>query len=166
MSTPPPPSGPPNEEELRALYEEQMRRLRVEDILMNSVVDLINQGMRRTGLAQGYENERDAAQVRLAIESVRALMPVVESVAPQQMSGLRDAVSQLQLAYVQIGGTAPQPGGATSGSGSTGPAGPEGGSPGGPGTPPAEPASPQPPAPKPGEAGPAQQSGRLWIPGQ
>jgi hypothetical protein len=165
MSTPPP-SQPPNEEELRALYEEQMRRLRVEDILMNGVVDLINQGMRRTGLAQGYENERDPAQVRLAIEAVRALMPVVESIAPEQVPALRDAVSQLQLAYVQIGGTAPEPGAAASGSGPTAPAGDEGGSPGGTGTPPPGPASPEPPAGKPGDAGPAQRSGRLWIPGQ
>jgi hypothetical protein len=149
----------PSEDELRAMYEEQMRRIRVDDVLMNSVVELINQGMRRTGLAQGVEDERDVAQVHLAIEAVRALMPVAERVAtPEQLKPFRDALSQLQLAYVQIGGGAGEAAPPT-GESTGGPAG-GGGQPG------AEPPSDSAPEPKPGEPGPAQRSGRLWVPGQ
>ena len=77
---------PPTEEELRAAYEEQIRQVRVEHVLLENVVTLANLGMRRTGLAPGTEGERDPEQVRLAIESIRALMPALEQSAPQQVS--------------------------------------------------------------------------------
>jgi hypothetical protein len=147
----------PSEEELRAAYEAELKRLRVEHVLIDNVAALVNLGMRRTGLVPGTEEERDPAQVQLAIESLRALLPVLEQAAPSQIGAIRDAVSQLQLAYVRIGG---QP---AAGAGASQPGAPPGG------TPAAEPASGTPPEsepPKPGEPGPAQRSGRLWVPGQ
>ena len=68
---------------------------------------LVNLGMRRTGLMQGTEDERDLEQVRLAIEAVRAVLPLVESTAPEQAGPIRDALSQLQMAYVRGGGEPP-----------------------------------------------------------
>ena len=137
----------PSEEEVRAAYEAELKRLRVEHVLLDNVAALANLGMRRTGLAPGTESERDPAQVRLAIESLRALMPVLEQAAPSQVAAIRDAVSQLQMAYVRIGGQAPAPAASE----------PEG---------PAADAPPPEPPPAPGEPGPAQRSGRLWVPGQ
>src|SRR5436305_2424049 len=93
----------PTEEELRAAYEAQVKRLRVEHVVLETVVTLANLGMRRTGLAPGTEEERDPGQVRMAIESIRALMPAVEEAAPDQAKAIRDALSQLQLAFVRIG---------------------------------------------------------------
>jgi hypothetical protein len=155
-----PDPGQLSEEQLRAAYEQEIKRVRVEHVLLENVVTMVNLGMRRTGLMAGTEDERDLAQVQLAIEAVRALMPQIEQIAPQQLEPIRDAVSQLQMAYVQAqgGGAAP---GAEAG--------------------PAEPAAdagPRPGAaeagaqPTPGEGqnpdepGPAQRSGRLWVPGQ
>jgi hypothetical protein len=145
----------PSEEELRAAYEEQIKKIRVEHIVLENVVTLVNLGMRRTGLAPGTEAERDPDQVALAIESVRALLPMLEQSAPQQVSQIREALSQLQLAFVKIGGQpaapGPQaPGDSASGSGEEPAAGDE----------------PQPERPASEEPGPAQRSGRLWIPGQ
>jgi hypothetical protein len=137
----------PSEEELQAAYEAELKRLRVEDVLLDNVAALANLGMRRTGLAPGTESERDPEQVRLAIESLRALMPVLEQVAPAQVPAIRDAVSQLQMAFVKIGGQAPAA------------AAPEAEAP-------AADAPPSEPPPAPGEPGPAQRSGRLWVPGQ
>ncbi|MGH2885445.1 MAG: hypothetical protein ACRDPA_22545 [Solirubrobacteraceae bacterium] len=151
-------AGQPTEEELRAAYEAELKRLRVEHVLLDNVAMLANLGMRRTGLAPGTEDERDVDQVRLAIESLRALMPVLEQVAPTQVAAVRDAISQLQLAYVRIGGQAPAPGAPESGGGEE--SGGGGAVPGG-----TEPTAQEPP-PKPGEPGPAQRSGRLWVPGQ
>ena len=152
--------GEPTEEELQAAYEAELKRLRVEHVLLDNVAMLANLGMRRTGLAPGTEDERDVAQVRLAIESLRALMPVLEQAAPSQAAAVRDAISQLQLAYVRIGGQAPEAGAPESGAPEAG--APESGvEPERAGPPPAE----EPP-PKPGEPGPAQRSGRLWVPGQ
>jgi hypothetical protein len=137
----------PSEEELRTAYEAELKRLRVEHVLLDNVAALANLGMRRTGLAPGTESERDPAQVRLAIESLRALMPVLEQAAPAQLPAVRDAVSQLQMAYVKIGGQAPAA------------AAPEAEAP-------AADSPPSEPPPAPGEPGPAQRSGRLWVPGQ
>jgi hypothetical protein len=179
-------SDQPTEEELRAAYEAEIKRIRIEQILLDQVVSLINLGMRRTGLSPGTEDERDLSQVRLAIEAVRALLPLIEQAAPPQAAPIRDAISQLQLAFVRLGGTS-GPGAAPAGEGVGGPGGPGGhGGPGGPagpggegpggsggegpgGGPPGGQAPPRPPdpeAPKPGEPGPAQRSGRLWVPGQ
>jgi hypothetical protein len=152
----------PTEEELRAAYEEELGRLRVEHVLLDNVAALANLGMRRTGLAPGTENERDLAQVRLSIEALRALLPVLEQAAPSQINAIRDAVSQLQLAFVRIGGAA----GAPAGAGAEGAVGAQSPNEPSAGAAPAASAPPPPEPPKPGEAGPAQRSGRLWVPGQ
>jgi hypothetical protein len=142
----------PSEEELRAAYEAELKRLRVEHVLLDNVAALVNLGMRRTGLVPGTEAERDPGQVRLAIEAIRAMLPVLEQAAPEQIGAIRDAVSQLQIAFVKIGGQPGAPGGGESAGASAG-------------TPQPGP-SPEPAPPKPGEPGPAQRSGRLWVPGQ
>ena len=82
--------------------------MRVEHVLLENVVTMVNLGLRRTGLMPGTEDERDLAQVQLAIESVRALTPQIESVAPDQAAPIRDALSQLQMAFVQASGGEPQ----------------------------------------------------------
>jgi hypothetical protein len=157
-----PDPGQLSEEQLRVAYEQEIKRVRVEHVLLENIVTVVNLGMRRTGLMPGTEDERDLGQVQLAIEAVRALMPQLEQIAPQQVAPIRDAVSQLQLAFVQAqagghGGTTagqgeaatPAAGGTDSGdAGSAGPQAPD-----------AEPVQP-------GEPGPAQKSGRLWVPGQ
>ena len=166
------PAGPATEEELRAAYEAELKKIRVDQILLENVVSLINLGMRRTGLAPGTDDERDLEQVRVAIESIRALMPIVEQTSPEQATPIREALSQLQLAFVRLGG-APAPAGAGGPGGAPG-GSPPGGSPTGGGPPaggsppePGKPAEPEQPAPPtPGEPGPAQRSGRLWVPGQ
>jgi hypothetical protein len=133
-----------SEEQVRAAYEAEIKRIRVEQVLLENVVTLINLGMRRTGLMDGTEDERDPEQVTVAVDSVRALLPMIERIAPEQLQPIREALSQLQLAFVQA-----------SGQGAAG---------AGPAEPPA--AEPTQAAPTPGEPGPAQSSGRLWVPGQ
>jgi hypothetical protein len=147
------------EEQLRAAYEQEIKRVRVEHVLLENVVTMVNLGMRRTGLMPGTEDERDLPQVQLAIESVRALLPQIEQIAPQQAAPIRDALSQLQMAFVQASGGHPQ--GGEPGAAGGGEPGSGGGEPGGGSGEPQEP-----PAPRPGEPGPAQRSGRLWVPGQ
>jgi hypothetical protein len=43
----------PSEEELQAAYEAEIKRIGVDQILIEQVVTLINLGMRRTGLQPG-----------------------------------------------------------------------------------------------------------------
>jgi len=94
-------AGEPSEEELRAALEEQMKRIKVEDVLVQTVVTLVNLGGRRLGLGLPPEQqaeEKDPEQARQAIEAVRALAPLLpdDTAAP-----IRDALSQLQMAYAR-----------------------------------------------------------------
>jgi hypothetical protein len=95
----------PTEEELRAALEEQMRRITVKDVLLQTVVTLVNLSARKLGLAEG--EEKDLEQARLGIDAVRALLPLLpdEVVAP-----VKEALSQLQMAYArEAGGGEAQP---------------------------------------------------------
>lgn len=136
----------PSEEEMQAAYEAQLKQLRIEDVVIQTLVSLVNLGGRKAGLAPGTEDERDPDQLRLAIEGARALLPLVEQELGPDAQQVRNALSQLQMAYAQ---SAPAGGGD--------PAGGAGGSAsGGPG-------QPQQPPQGPGQAPPAS---RLWVPGQ
>jgi hypothetical protein len=158
-----PDPGQLSEEQLRAAYEQEIKRVRVEHVLLENVVTMVNLGMRRTGLMPGTEDERDLGQVQLAIESVRALMPQIEQIAPQQVGPIREAVSQLQMAFVQAQGEEP----AAQAQGGEPAAHPQGGEPAAAGPESGEGPAPQEPDPtQSGEPGPAQRSGRLWVPGQ
>jgi hypothetical protein len=143
MSQQDPQGRPPTEEELRAAYEQQLKQLRVEDVIVQTVVSLINLAGRKAGLAPGTEDEADREQLRMAIESVRALLPLVEEQLGPDGAAVRDALSQLQLAYTRM------PGEGDAGGSHEDPAGGE--------TPPQEGSQ---------GPGPAQSSGRLWVPGQ
>ena len=143
----------PSEEELRAAYEAEIKKIRVEHILLEHVVTLVNLGMRRTGLQPGTEQERDVEQVRVAIDAIRALMPLLERTSAEHVGPIRDALSQLQLAFVRIGGGQAQAAPTGAASGGETPPKPEG-------------EAQRPEQPRPGEPGPAQRSGRLWVPGQ
>jgi len=137
-------SHQPSEEELRAAYEAEIKKLRVEDVLVQTVVSLVNLGGRKAGLAPGTEDERDLSQLQRAIEGARAILPLVEQELGPDAAQVRNALSQLQLAYAQGAGQPPQ--------------GDE---------PPQPQGEPQPPPRRQQPApGPAQSSGKLWIPGQ
>jgi hypothetical protein len=140
-------SEPPiSEEELRAQLEEELRRIRVEDVLLQTVVSLVNLGGQRLGLTEGTREMRDLGQVKTAIEGVRALLPVLEAQDAEQVRPVRDALAQLQMAYAREAGASPsEP--EPEGSSGQGPA-------------PGEGEEPKPPA---GGPQPDRPSG-LWVP--
>jgi hypothetical protein len=151
----------PTEEELRAALEEEMKQITVDDVLVQTVVSIINLAGRRAGMTAGSEDERDLEQVRLAVEAVRALLPLLEQgPAAGQIGAIRDALSQLQLAYARGQAAPATPEGAATGAAAgdaaTGGQGPPEGAPG----------SGEQGGAEQGQPGPAQRSGRLWVPGQ
>ena len=103
MSTPP---GQPSEEELRAAYEAEIKKLRVEDVVVQTLVSLVNLAGRKAGLAPGTEDERDMDQLRVAIDASKALLPLVEAELGPDAAQVRNALSQLQMAYAQGSGAA------------------------------------------------------------
>ena len=69
------------EEELRAI-EAEMEKLTVDDVLLQTLVTLINLGARKAGLAEPPGEEapkRDLEQTRQAIDGARALLPLLEA---------------------------------------------------------------------------------------
>jgi hypothetical protein len=176
----PPPAGDtgarPSEADMRAAYEAELNRITATDMILQTAVSLLNIGGRRLGLAHPAEPGtatpddnppaagRDLEQVRDAIDGARALMPILERRMPSEIGPLRDAVSQLQMAYAREVQATREPSAsppaaakpaATAAAGSPGePAASSVGTPA-----PAE--EEQKPAP-----GPAESSGRLWVPGR
>jgi hypothetical protein len=103
----------PTEEQIRA-FEEQLKNIHVEDVIVQTLVTLVNLGARRLGLTGDME-ARDLAQAQLAIEGARALMPLVPD---GELGPIREALSQLQVAFAReaqaatAGGAEPPAGGA------------------------------------------------------
>ena len=137
--------APPTEEEMRAAYEAELKSLRVEDLVAQTVVSLLNLGARKAGLLPGTEDETDPVQVGIAIEGIRRLLPLIEPALGENAASIKDALAQLQVAFTKLTGEQLDP---------TAPEG--GGEAGGAATEPA-PQRSQEPAQKPG--------GGLWTPG-
>ena len=96
--------GQPTEEELRAALEEQMKRITVKDVLLQTVITLINVSARKLGLA-GDEGEKDLEKAKQGIEGVRALVPLLPA---EEQAAVKEPLSQLQMAYAQQA-TGPRP---------------------------------------------------------
>jgi hypothetical protein len=86
-----------SEEELRAQLEEEIRKVRVEDVVLQSAVSILNLAARRIA----KDDERDLAQAKVGIDAARALTELVTEEARPQ---LRQAVSELQLLYAKHAG--------------------------------------------------------------
>jgi hypothetical protein len=134
-----------SEEEMRQL-EAEMERITVDDVLIQTTVTLLNLAARKAGLGAppGEAPAADWEQVRQAIEGARALLPLLESRHTEQLGPVRDTLARLQMVYAQRASGQPAP--------------PSEGAP-------QEPAKPGEPE-QPEGPGPAQTSGRLWVPGQ
>jgi hypothetical protein len=74
--------------------EELLKQINVDDVLLQTVVTLINLGGRRLTV----EEEKDPAQAKQAIDAARALLPL----CPQEEIGpIKDALSHVQMLYVK-----------------------------------------------------------------
>jgi hypothetical protein len=87
----------PTEEELKAQLEEEIRNVRVEDVVLQSVVSILNLAARRIA----KDDERDLAQAKVGIDAARALVDLVK---PEAQSQLRQAISELQVLYARHAG--------------------------------------------------------------
>jgi hypothetical protein len=124
-----PPQGEqtsPEQEEMLRQMEEEMRKVRVQDVITQSVVSILNLSARRIA----KEDERDLDQAQVGIDAVRALLDLLE---PEPQREVRNALSQVQMLYAQHSGEAPEgetgaPGAGGEPAGPSGPSEPQGGS--------------------------------------
>jgi hypothetical protein len=91
-----------NEEALARELAEELRQLRVEDVLVNTLVHVSSIGYRRLGLTDDSREERDLSQTALAIETTRALVPVLADFLPAELvASFEEQIASLQLAYAR-----------------------------------------------------------------
>ncbi len=95
------PNQQPTEEELRAALEAELSQVHVGDVIAQTIISLINLGARRGGLVEVPEEEKDLGQLALAIESIRRLLPLIEEPLGESAGQIKDALSQLQVAFAQ-----------------------------------------------------------------
>jgi hypothetical protein len=94
MSEQPPPSGESDEELLRQV-EDELKKLKVSDLLVQMLYTVSSLGYRKLSA-----EDRDLDQARLAIESLRVLLPVLEgAVSADVIRDFRQVTANLQLAY-------------------------------------------------------------------
>ena len=76
--------------------------MRVEDVLIQTLVTISSIGYRRLGLTEDTREDRDLEQARLAIDTLRAVTPVLEQVVPAELvQQFAEQVASLQLAYAK-----------------------------------------------------------------
>jgi hypothetical protein len=89
-------------EELARELAEEIRKLRVEDVLVQTLITVSSIGYRRLGATPETRAERDLEQTRLAIETMQTLTPLLEEAVPEQLTrDLSASVASLQLAYAR-----------------------------------------------------------------
>ena len=88
-------STPKTDEQVLKEVEEELKKLRVSDLLVQMLYTVSSLGYRKLSA-----EDRDVDQARLAIESLRALLPVLEgAVSEDVMRDFRQVTANLQLAY-------------------------------------------------------------------
>ena len=91
MSEPP----EPNDEQLIQQLEEELKKLKVADLLVQTLYTVSSLAYRKLSA-----EDRDLDQAKLAIEALRALLPVLEGSAPDELvRDFKQVTSNLQLAY-------------------------------------------------------------------
>ena len=86
---------PPSDDELLKQLEEELKTLKVSDVLVQTLYTVSSLGYRRLS-----EPDRDLQQARLAIEALRALLPVLEGSAGEELvRDFKQVTANLQLAY-------------------------------------------------------------------
>ena len=93
----PPGEGAPevSEAEFAARLEEELKRVQISDVLVQTLYTLSSLGYHKLGT-----EHRDLPQARLAIDSLRALLPVLNDAAPAEVvRDFEQVVANMQLAY-------------------------------------------------------------------
>jgi len=91
----------PTEEELLEQLQEELKKVKVADVLVQTVFTVSSLGYRSLG-----EEQHDLGQAHLAIEALRALVPVLKGTVPDQvMNDFEQLVANMQLAYAKAAGS-------------------------------------------------------------
>ena len=91
---------PENEQQLIEELQAELRRLKVSDLLLQTLYTVSSLGYHRLS-----GEDEDLEQARLAIEALRALLPVLEGAVPEEATrDFQQVLSNMQLAYASAVG--------------------------------------------------------------
>jgi hypothetical protein len=87
----------PTDEELLKQVEEELKKLKVSDLLVQMLYTVSSLGYRKLS-----EDDRDLGQAKLAIDTLGAVLPVLEgTVGDDVLRDFRQVTANLQLAYAE-----------------------------------------------------------------
>ena len=90
-----PPGPSQDEQELIAQLQAELSRLKVSDLLLQTVYTISSLGYHRLS-----GESKDLEQARLAIEALKALLPVLQGAAPDDaVRDFNQVLANMQLAY-------------------------------------------------------------------
>jgi hypothetical protein len=97
-----PPEPSPEELELVEQLQAELDRLQVSDLLLQTIYTISSLGYHRlTGESKGPD------QARLAIEALKALLPVLQGAVPEEaIRDFNQVLVNMQLAYASAAGEA------------------------------------------------------------
>ena len=99
------PPRQPTEQELAEQLRQELQRMKVSDLLVQTLYTVSSLGYHKLS-----PESRDLDQARLAIEALRALLPVLEGAVPDEVHrDFTQVVSNMQLAYADAVGAGAQP---------------------------------------------------------
>jgi hypothetical protein len=85
----------PTDQELAEQFREELKRIKVVDLLVQTLYTVSSLGYHKLG-----PEARDLPEARLAIETLRAILPVVRGEAPAEVvRDFEQVVANMQLAY-------------------------------------------------------------------
>jgi hypothetical protein len=97
-----------DEERFARELAEQLKLLRVEDVVVQTLLTVSSIGYRCLGLTEDTKDARDLQQTQRAIAVMQALTPVLGSIVPPEaVRDFESATANLQLAYASA--AVPQP---------------------------------------------------------
>jgi hypothetical protein len=87
----------PSDEELLKQVEEELKKLKVSDLLVQMLYTVSSLGYRKLS-----DQDRDLEQAKLAIETLGAVIPVLEgTIGEDVLRDFRQVTANLQLAYAE-----------------------------------------------------------------
>lgn len=99
-----PPEPSESEQELVEQLQAELSRLKVSDLLLQTVYTISSLGYHRLS----GEN-KDLEQARLAIEALKALLPVLEGAVPAEaVRDFNQVLANMQLAYAAAAAEEPE----------------------------------------------------------
>jgi len=91
------PQEQPSQEELLAQLEAEFKKLKVSDVLVQTVYTVSSLGYRSLD-----DEARDLGQAKLAIDTLSAVVPLLKGVVPDDVSrDLEQTVANMKLAYAK-----------------------------------------------------------------